>query len=148
MWFYYQRLLIVLCLSSFVVTKRWVQLIRGFYPGSKESHVALMRSSSADSTTPWTDSRQGLQLNWIFKNACCLGKENQSSSYNLPTGSDESVIMMSKASWFCFINSKPSPTWRVSFGLKKPFAMPGRYFLDALMTSYKPDNNNMTLLIK
>lgn len=59
----------------------------------------------------------------------------------LPTGSEESVMITSKASWFCFMNSKPSPTWRVSFGLKNPLAIPGRYFLDTLMTSCTADNN-------
>jgi hypothetical protein len=47
--------------------------------------------------------------------------------------SEESVIMTSKASWFCFMNSKPSPTWRVSFKLEKPTAMPGRNFNDILI---------------
>lgn len=60
---------------------------------------------------------------------------------HLPTGSDESVMMTSKAFWFCFINSKPSPTWRVSFGLKKPLAMPGRNFFETSMTSYARDTN-------
>lgn len=58
----------------------------------------------------------------------------------MPTGSEESVIMTSKASWFCFMNSKPSPTWRVSFGLKNPLAIPGRNFFDTLMTSYTANN--------
>lgn len=53
----------------------------------------------------------------------------------LPTGSEESVMMTSKASWFFFMNSKPSPTFRVSLGLKNPFAIPGRYFFETLMTS-------------
>lgn len=48
---------------------------------------------------------------------------------------------MSKASWFCFINSKPSPTCRVSLGLKKPFAMPGKYFFDTVITSYNRERS-------
>lgn len=44
--------------------------------------------------------------------------------------------MMSKASWFFFMNSKPSPIWRVILGLKNPLAIPGRYFFDTSMTSY------------
>lgn len=46
------------------------------------------------------------------------------------------MIITSKASWFCFMNSKPSPTCKVSLGLEYPTAMPGRYFLDAWITSY------------
>lgn len=48
-------------------------------------------------------------------------------------------MMTSKASWFCFMNSKPSPTCRVSLGLKNPFAIPGRYFLETVITSYQKD---------
>lgn len=48
--------------------------------------------------------------------------------------------MTSNASWFCFMNSKPSPTWRVSLGLKNPLAIPGRYFFDTLMTSQTADS--------
>lgn len=53
----------------------------------------------------------------------------------LPMGSDESVIITSKASWFCFMNSKPSPTCKVSLALEYPTAIPGRYFLDTWITS-------------
>lgn len=46
------------------------------------------------------------------------------------------------------MNSKPSPTWRVSFGLKKPWAIPGRYFLDTLMTSCTADNTRTNAVLQ
>lgn len=103
-----------------------------------------MLPSSVDSTTPWTNSQQVLQQKRPNSESdfCNCWQTKMISKRHSPTGSEESVIMTSKASWFCFMNSKPSPTCKVSLGLKNPLAIPGRYFFDTLMTSYTADNIN------
>ena len=55
--------------------------------------------------------------------------------FYLPTGSELSVIMTSNSPLCCFINSKPSPTFKVSFGCSSPFPMKGKYFFDTLITT-------------
>lgn len=107
------------------------------YPGNTEFRHFSTPPSSADSRTPWTDFLLGLQTNNLVSSLRCWATVNRDLTKRLPTGSEESVMITSKASWFFFMNSKPSPTWRVSLGLKKPLAIPGRYFLDTLMTSFE-----------
>ena len=51
-----------------------------------------------------------------------------------PTGSEESVMMTSNSDLCFAIKSKPSPMWRVSFGLENPDDMYGRYFFDTSTT--------------
>lgn len=57
------------------------------------------------------------------------------AGFNLPTGSEESVIMTSKLSTLSSRKAKPSPMWILTLGCSNPAAMLGKNFLEARMTA-------------